>query len=154
MTTINELLWVPATDFVAGTGAPSMSSSGSRTPCWLLDQTTPENVRGAMCIPLGWATARVNLVWANGSAAAGDVSWTVDAGTMLDGSALGDTWTQLAAVGTAPAAAGTPKITVLATAQAVSPGPNHIRVQRVAGAGADTLAGDSALLGLLLSRVT
>lgn len=154
-------LWLPAGAMTApstGGAAPGTLESavnGQLFQVFDFDQDTAEAVRIVTALPKAWdgGTLAAQLLWT--AEAAGDVVWTVaavalDAGTSLDaapGAAIPVTGTL--------ASAGTLQVTTEAGPLAPSgtPSPDGLlalKIVRVAGDLADTLAADARLIGLRL----
>lgn len=146
-------VFVPAPMFALGSGAPQLLSAGSRVSAWLLDSAAAENVRGSFNVPPSWQTARVDLLWANQGAGAGDVVWSVVGGPATADVALADGFTIPDLTVTAPLVSVV-TVTNLSVSLTLTPGPNHLRVQRQAANVADTLANDACFIGVLFTRLS
>lgn len=151
-------LFVPAVNFIAGDGAPSLGRVNA-WPVWLLDAATLESVVGTIGrgeIPPSWATYSVELLWVNTAASAGNVAWQI--GTAAP-RGEGDT-VNVDGSSVATAAAGGLGVIVrtpIGGAQTAPPTTDPIgflRILRDAANGADTLANDVGILGVRLLKVS
>lgn len=145
-------IWLSAGDFAAGTGTPALGSPASRTTSWLLDAAAVENVRGSWLVPSTWTTTEIKLVWT--AAATGDVRWQVAGGFLGNSATPADDIAATEVTASADATIGDIVHTTVIASVAVTPGPAHLRVQRQATNGADTLAVDAQLIGVLITRVS
>lgn len=149
-------VWVPAPAFATVEGAPTLAGQATRWSVWLLDAAVTEGVASSVELPRSWSSAHVDLYWSNPAAGAGDVRWTLNldraaAAASLAVSAGGGT----AAVTVTAAAQDVLTVSRLFTSQAVdSVQLLNLRLLRLGGAAADTLANDASVVGVLLTRAS
>ena len=150
-----DQLWIPANSMMLSANSPSLSqlnSSTPRTPVWLLDAALTETVSCAAVIPSAWTSTDVELYWANAGAGAGNVRWQIDLSIAAIG---GNLVTGGAATALLTAAAGAQNVLVrseIATGVAADAGDMlSLRIYRVGGDAADTLANDAGLIGVRLT---
>lgn len=159
-----EYRWIGVSDLSAAPGtSPSMGSTGyanyGNGPGWQLDQSTNEGVVGSILLPDYWSTFKVEVWWVNNASSAGDVRLAF--------------WGKWAGPGESPDGAMTAvdmsrNIAAVATAGQIvaSQFPDTTNVTNVAGKamffvvfrqadqGADTLANDVGILGVLFTRMS
>lgn len=152
-------VFIPTSRMVLATGGPAQNATSThRIPVWLFDAASDESISFTVdgsSEMRDWQTMRVELLWANAAAGAGDVSWRLYGGAF----GAGDTLAAVAQVGSATVTALGQDIvakTQLASAIAAAPADDcyAFRLYRVATAGSDTLANDAAVLGVILTRLT
>lgn len=150
----SEAVLLPATEFNASTGAPTLSRAASRFPAWLLDSATTEQVNATAVIPPGWRRFHVEVLWSNLGPGAGDVRWSLGYSARVAGELLsaGDVFPPAVTL-TAPAADALAVSTFTGTAVTAKAGAlYHFRISRTGADAADTLANDASFLGLRLRR--
>lgn len=147
-------IWLPANSFSGVTGSPAVANANSNTPWYAMDAASIEAIARTVMIPSSWATTKVELLWANAAAGAGDVVWrlnSLSAGT-------GESVETAANSGDSTVTAGAQYIVVRTTLNAglaYTPGEiNLVKIQRRASDAADTLANDAGILGVLLTKAS
>lgn len=148
-------LFIPINSFVLVEGGVAFTNTSNfRGSGWRFDASTQERIAAHFGgIPVGWSTVDVILWWQNESSGSGDVMWNVE----YRSNAAGETTSvAVPSVGTQTVTAGGQYVLVKTTcATSVSVDPDElqqIRVSRIAGNAADTLANDATLLAVQLVK--
>jgi hypothetical protein len=150
-----QRLWIPANDFNAVSGSPTLSAMATSNGSWAwkLDAGADEIVASPAVLPSTWSTFNVDLYWAN----AGGGSGNVDVRSPTFRLDVGAAWAYYQGgsqvVATALAAELLVVTRVLAGATATG-GLMNFLIQRQGSDGADTLANDISAIGLLLTRAS
>lgn len=151
----NAVVWLPAQSAVPSVGSPSLGRVNGRTPCYLMDQSTNEQINWAWAVPTDWVTMSVELWWSNAGAGSGNVVYE------LRGSEDGDAETPTDVAGlaagaalTAPAQDVIKKSVLVASYTLGGDYMGHLRINRLAADAGDTLANDAAYIGIMLRRLT
>lgn len=143
-----------ATDLNVVSGAGGALTFRNRVPVWRFPDGATVILGTLLLVPAGWATMHVDLWWTNAQAAAGNVSWRLDLGPMVEGQAVPDpaSGSGVPTVDLAAPADGIVKRSRLATGLACTPGPNSVEIMRHGGLAGDTVAGQVSLLALEFTR--
>lgn len=117
------------------------------------DAVSIEGLVWSTFLPTDWSTFDITIYWANFASGAGNVVWRVQHIFAGAGEHIGTGATVSA---NTTAAAGAEDITVVtqlqAGASAITTEPLYLLLQRMANDGADTLANDAAVMGMLLTK--
>ena len=125
---------------------------GGRVAAWLLDAATSEAVATTFVVPSWWSNnMRATVLWCNAGAGAGNVVFSLNYVTIAPGNTLNTAGTS---TGNFTVTAGLQDVQVNSVAPvslAVTPGQTlYMRMFRIGGDAADTLANDCGFLGLYL----
>lgn len=158
----SDVYFIPANEFRAVRGSPSMDNYGTGTAessavVWLLDAATRESIIAGLIPPWRWNTGRVDLWWGNASTAAGNVVWQFSYQAPVgDGGVFSTTGSAVTVTAAAPT--GTTRDVKVSTLLASLPlaGGQFVAlgVSRLAADAADTLANDARIIGLSITRLT
>jgi hypothetical protein len=144
----------PAWGAVAG--APTFGQISSRLPAWTLPKAE-SYLAFATDLPSHWTKMKVELLWVNLVANAGNVSFSVGKHEWTVGESINTFPSGLGAAGAAPATPLVVASTVIgtdATPLAVNAGKMQtLRLQRNGTSANDTLPNAIALLGVILQKV-
>jgi hypothetical protein len=149
-------VWLPATAFVATAGAPNLAASTTIDPTWRFDGAASEWVGTQVMAPRGWGTMRITAYWCNTGTGTGSVIWRSSVANTGPGEVLNAAPVTGASITVAaPTVANQVVATVLDDDVAVTAGEVvSVGVNRFASGAGDTLAGDAALVGVLLESVS
>lgn len=120
----------------------------------LFDAAVTEQAVGALYIPPEWEECKVRLLWVNAGAGAGDVRWELRLQHTAAGATINAVGPVVGTV-TGTAAAQYLMVETVAATIAANQGASAdtmIRVSRLGGDAADTLANDAGLVGIVLER--
>jgi hypothetical protein len=161
-----DRVWIPATQFFASAGSPTLAIVANSVPTWALDKDTDEAVTATADVPSSWGRVNVYLVWF-AAATSGSVVFVPRYGRLSSFDATSSGFY------TAPAALGSTTIAASGTANAMrftlvtnqnvavpsaSPGrlangrPLIVSITRDADNVSDTMNGDAQFVGLLIER--
>lgn len=144
-------LWVPATNFMAATGTPTLSIQFGN-PVWALDDTADEAVVGNVSIPSAWKRQNINLFYAPAASNAGNVVWSVGRMYLGGSVTMGTFTTDGGATHASPGVAGKIGTPGVYARTGLSSSAITFRVQRTGSSASDTMAGDALFLGLMIER--
>lgn len=151
-------LFIPAQQFAATSGSPVMGTSGAVAAIMLFDQTGTEAASAFVQVPAGWVSYDIELWFVNAAASAGNVVWRCDrsnlgfgGGETIDPATAGTQRTE--------AANATANVVTVTTMDSAISAPTAgemltLRIRRIGGDAADTLANDAGLVGLRLVKAS
>lgn len=150
---VGPSLWLPAKVFDSSGGTATTSVDSFSNRAWQFPDGSTTHVSASVQLPQDWSLVNIDICWGNPTSAAGDCYWRLDRSEILDNvpySVFGDS-----AFTTAPGYnAGRTKVTPLRTNMTLIGGRVYtVRVLREGANAADTLAGVSDMLGLMLRKV-
>jgi hypothetical protein len=116
---------------------------------WLLDAASTETVGANYHFPHDWKTAYVKIHFVNAGVGAGNVRWEVAIGKKTVGETLNAANAQALSLTSTAQAQDLLSADVLATQMVVTAGYDmSIRLSRLGGDAADTLANDVGVIGI------
>jgi hypothetical protein len=142
-----------APELAPGRGAPSLATTATYYPVWLLDAAADEGAGVMVRIPAGWTTAKVNVQFVNAGTGTGDVVLRLVYGSHAAGEALSVT----AGPEVTAAAAGKDIVQVASLLGSLACDSNKVfllEVERRGGVAGDTLPNDIGILALILEKVS
>jgi hypothetical protein len=153
-------LWLPATRFAAGVGAPVLDRVNS-WPVWLFDAAAEESVAatfGAPEMPADWLSYTVDIWWTNPAASTGNVTWSL--GTSIP-RGEGDVVNVSLNTTSIHSQAGQGVLVRSSVSSGAIAAPTtdddplgFLRLRRLGADASDTLGNDAALVGLRLHKVS
>lgn len=151
-------VFVPATQFLANQGAPTLAIHFG-VPCWELDGATIESVSTVVDIPSAWDKQNIRVLWTSENGAApNQVVWSGDHMYVGTASAFGGS-IQLGAWSASGGGNSSASTTAGKTTQAdiwqrtgLGQSPVALRIGRNASHANDTLAADALFIGLIIDR--
>lgn len=149
--------FVDATRFFAVTGTPALAAYGTDLGVAMaFDAAAVEKVVATIDVPSAWLTFRIDAIWTNLGAGAGNVVWASEVRFHGDGddfdAVAADTETMAAVA--APAQDVTEVTIVGTTVTRTASKFVTVHIERTGTSGSDTLANDAGLIGLNLVRLT
>jgi hypothetical protein len=149
---------IAATRLTPVTGTPVVGMAGAQLPGYILDSTAAEAVAvllGRDVIPASWKTFAVDISWTNTTANVGDVRHDASYTWLGDGDAFATGTYVSGTAQSAPTAFGTQKTTRVVSAITADAAKSlYLRVIRNGGDASDTLANDSGLVAIKLTRLS
>lgn len=148
-----DSVWLGVGNFQVQTGSPGISATGG-WPAWFLDASATETVHENLRLPQHWSTFDVEYWYTNAGAGAGNVKIGINHRFVGDGEALGAGVNTASVTSTAPAQNVMEVATVASGIAATTGKLLNLRVFRLGGDAADTLANDIGLLGVRLVKAS
>lgn len=161
-------LWIPASQFLAESGTPSLGMVNT-APAWGLDSTTQEGVAAAFMPPVTWGTADMYVVWSHATAtgmtsANNQVRFELGRQNLgppgvtpldgLTGQAGGVSVTPMLGFAHNNAAAYPTEYTLIISDMVATTRPMALRIRRLAADATDNLGEDANVLGVLAVRAS
>lgn len=151
----SEQIWLPlpGVGVITG-GTPAAILFASRWSAIAFDQSTNESWSVTVEMPASWSTATFSILWSQASAGSGNVVWALTLDAAADGETLNASGSGASSTIAAPAQ-NILKVSALRSNISITPSKLYgLRLARTASDGADTLAADAAVLGILVERVS
>lgn len=154
-------IWVPASQFVANQGTPTLANHQG-IPVWELDAATQESVSTVVDIPSSWDKQNIRAIWTVDTAGTSvSVVWTAE--HMYVGSISGygggvtiGTWSASGGATQGPSGFTAGKTVQTDVWQRTSLGasPVGLRIGRNGAHASDTFTSDALLIGVIIDRAS
>lgn len=145
-------IWVPANQFFALTGSPTLQSFFGQQ-AWAMNDSALNEVACSVHIPSQWKRQNVWILWTTNQTTTNPVMWT--GGHMYLGASINmGTWTMdnTGSAQNAPNVAGRGATQTVFNRVTFGVSPIALKVGRDGANAGDTLVGDALMLGMMIER--